>query len=452
MIETLAYAALVLFALRAIVTGDKTVVYVAAFCLPLTVSMPEPLGTISSPVNVIMLAIGLLALFHPKVRRPATDRLPLKIPVVLMILALLVGLAIHGSRELGGETFTLPFWEVCRFTWHWTMPLFLYAWLFRASGPGFVFSRLVNACRLSVMMECAVAVLERAMGANRSSAHLGDDNQAGAYFASASAFFLAQFLMERGARRWIQFGAWIVGMAGLFATLSRGGMAAAALSSTVIALLFLVLEGRRMGTKLIFIVLMVVAAMNFAVLVPSDVKDRVMETFGAASPESATEDDLDISTRQRLEYWQLAGELIHENMLGWGSQSFSDMLLARHGARKTTHNIYLLIAVEQGIQGFLAFLVLIGAVAWSLYHGFRRGPDDYYRMMSLGLLGWWISHLVAHFFLNSFFNPMVIGQFWMLLAGLFAIRADAKRVAEPAPSAQRAPGPIVAAGARRSRA
>jgi O-antigen ligase len=94
--------------------------------------------------------------------------------------------------------------------------------------------------------------------------------------------------------------------------------------------------------------------------------------------------------------------------------------------------VYVSVLVEHGIQGCLALLAMVFGMFVYLRREYVRAETDEKRALALGLMGWWAAHAIAHFFISAFFDVLIIGQFWMLLACLACMESPAPGVGAPA--------------------
>ena len=422
MINAVLYAGFVVAWSHTLLTGKRTILYAIAFLLPLVQALPTPIPTISTPINLMLLGLTGSVFFYPQESRPRAQTLPLKKTILLLVVVLCIGLAIRGMGELLGGEYLLDFTSATKNTYYWCSVFLIYALICRNQGPRFRRDLAVRLVMLSALMEAGVSVLERAGGTGRGSAHFGEPNLAGAYYAAASAFFLAWFLTTSARMRWLYLAAWFVTLGGLFSTLSRGGMIASALANTLVLLIFYVFVRRRSGTKVLFTLLAVLLLANLSILIPQSVKDRVMFTFGGNAPVAdLAEDELDDSTEERLFYVHAAWDLFLEQPLGSGAFTFPQRVYQLKGKAKQSHNVFLQVLVEFGIQGFIAVLIFVFATYGFLWRRFRRATDPFISSLSLGMLGWWTGLVVAHIFLNSFFLLEIIGQFLFMIGCLIAL-------------------------------
>ena len=428
MIGLLLYVILAACALAAPFLGPYPILYVSMFCMPLMQTMPTPLGVLSVPINLTLLGLAIAA----RRERLPTDgvwRLPVRGPVLFLVGTSLIALAIRWSGELEGEIYWVPMLEVVKTCWGTVTGFALYALAFRQlrAAPGLVRQRMVTLCQLSLASEGALTALERLSGAGRATAHLDEPNKAGAFFASGAVFFLVFALFERTRRRWAYLAGACCCMAGLFNSLSRGGMLAAAVASAFVLAVFFTATRGRTGTKVAVILATVLLTANASLFLPQRVIDRVFETFGSESRVGDEDVEIDGSSAERLIFWKAGWEMFKEQPLGYGTTTFPQLQEARTGYGKASHNIYVLILVEQGAQGLLALLVFVVSVLAYLWRTFTRTENDELRCLALALMGWWTAHCLAHFFVNSFFFPQLTGQFWLLLACLGAAASADRR-------------------------
>jgi hypothetical protein len=339
-----------------------------------------------------------------------------------MIGMILIGLAIRGVTQLQGHNFVMPFTEAFKNTWYWITPFVLFWLVYGLVADETEARRVILCAQLSMALECLITIPE-VLQYGRASAHLSEPNQAGTYFASASSFFLASFLMGpgspqvavpgrlgRGDQRGFQF------------TIARRDGRVGS-HRAVVALLFFLNPKTAMATKVFFVALVVFAVANFALFVPAKVVDRVMLTFGGSNVETVDPNKLDVSSEERLLYWSIAIELFKAGPYGYGVFTFPEMMYAYNtqDERKAAHNIYLQVLVELGIQGLIALLILVFSVLLKLFRLYAKGRTLEQRSLALALFGWWLAHSAAHFLVNSFFLVLVTGQFWIMLACLLTM-------------------------------
>ena len=419
MIGLLLYVILAASALAAPFLGPYPLLGIAIFCMPLMQTLPFPLGTISVPINLVLL--GLIIASRKKPPSTAdTWRLPARGPLLFFVGTSLIALATRWYGELQGEIYWVPMLEVVKTSWGALTGFALYALAFRQlrGATRTVRIWMITLCQLSLASEGLLSAIERVRGVGRATAHLDEANKAGAFFASGAVFFLVFALFEHTRRRWAYLAALCCCLAGLFNSLSRGGMLAAVVASALVLAVFFTATRGRTGTKVAVIVVAVLLTVNAGLFLPQRVIDRVSETFGGETRVGDEDVNIDGSSAERLIFWKAGWELFKERPLGYGTTTFPQLQEAKTGYGKASHNIYVLILVEQGAQGIVAFVLFAFAVMAYLWRTFSRNDDGEIRCLALALMGWWTAHLLAHIFINSFFFPQMTGQFWLLLACL----------------------------------
>ena len=420
MIGHLLYVILAASAFVAPFVGPYPVLYASIFCMPMMQTMPFPLGTLSVPINLTLLGLVIAVPREPSVAG-GSWRLPVRGPVVLMVVTSLIGLSIRWfGEQVQGRFYSVDIVEASKVTWGTVTGFVLYALAFRQlrGASEHVRHRLVTLCQLSLASEGAITIVERLRNAGRSTAHLGEPNKAGAFFASGAAFFLAFALFDRTRRRWAYLVAVVLCMSGVFNSLSRGAMLAVAVAVALVLAVFFTATRGRTGTKVAVILLAVLLTAHASLFLPQRVMDRVLQTFGGESSVEGEEIEIDGSSAQRIIFWKAGWELFTEWPLGYGTATFGQLQLSMTGYDKASHNIYVLMLVEQGAQGFVAIVLLVFGVLVYLWRTFARTDDDQIRCLALALMGSWTAHFLAHFFVNSFFSPQITGQFLILLACL----------------------------------
>ena len=134
--------------------------------------------------------------------------------------------------------------------------------------------------------------------------------------------------------------------------------------------------------------------------------------------------DANYAVLERLAHWQAAGEMIRYHP--WTGVGFSNYepaypqyaLMNWPIALGHAHNYYLNVAAELGVPGFLAYLLLWGAIFWQTARALRQ-RSGWKRGLALGLLGAWMHLSVHHLFDNLYVNNthLLIG----VLLGVLAV-------------------------------
>lgn len=161
-------------------------------------------------------------------------------------------------------------------------------------------------------------------------------------------------------------------------------------------------------------------------VLPKGVVERIQMT--------KTEEGVDPSVLARFQLW---GEAIQEIKInpftgvGFGSTQYLGFKTSEgsgYKSRRSLHNGYIEMIVEQGFLGlglFLYIFCLSMKKGWSLY---QQSGDNFMKGLGLGFVGLIIASLVANMFGNrwSYFNLM--GYFWVLLG--LVVKAEQLSVSE----------------------
>jgi O-antigen ligase len=414
-VNTLAYFILVGSCLLGGALGSPVILYVGSLFLPMLQVMPTPVGAISAPVNLLLAGLMASTVTGASKRPATTGSLPLKKSLILMTVVLVSGLLIRAVREQAGSSFLNELADQPIVIWYWVTPFLVYALVWRLATDRTVAWRVVRACELSIVGEGTLTIIERALGIGRATAHIGEANRAGAYFAAGSCFMLARFLTSRGKFKVVYALAWFISMAGMFNSLSRGAMVATAFASFVTVSVFFVKGKGRAGSKVLFVVVLAILLANAVVLIPQSVVDRVNSTFRTGAGEEITADtQLDASAEARLLFWKIAWDNFKMRPMGLGTGTFPTLVEPYWKRPMNAHNIYLQLLTEYGLQGLLGLLVLIGTALGYFYRCFVRWDGTDRSDTALSLLGWWTAHCAAHAFVNPFFLIQGTGQFWIM--------------------------------------
>jgi O-antigen ligase len=206
-------------------------------------------------------------------------------------------------------------------------------------------------------------------------------------------------------------GAAVLCAAGVFFSLSRGGLIALALA--LMASLFV--AGRwRARAVTVTLVALVGAVAYFAAFAPLEARERVTTIEGGSG---------------RSDIWRVGGRMVESNPIGGvGAGNFdvsSVHYLLEPGAilrdefivdtPKVAHNTYLEIVAELGFVGLLLFLSIIAfslRCAVKAARGFAHTGDGEMELLARGLVVAVIGILVADIFISAQFS----NQLWILLA------------------------------------
>ena len=432
----LPYLVLLYACFQASTSRPQWALAMATFFVPMTQALPSPLGPLSAPANIVVLAL-VFAWRGVRAERPWIGPAPLRWRILLMAAFILAGYLhrVYLERSLG-LMYLQPLGEVTGYAKEWVMSYVAYFLALRLAARAEDRLLAWMAALACGAAEGLLAIYERALGIGRATAHLAEPNRAGAFFACASLMLLAAALMLRGRLRWLACGGMVLGLGGLFASLSRGAMLAAGVGILVILAGFYFFVREAAG-KLGVAVVVVLVGINASLLLPARVQDRIMETFGGRSAEAreaGTGEGLDQSADERVVLWSAAIRMMQDRPFGVGFYCFSvevsPYLTRYQDMAKVAHNIYLQVGAELGVPALVALVLLILGIITEAWRAFRRAREPEDVALTLGVLGAWSGLAVAVFFVNPLFAFNLSGQLWILLA--IAIRAgwDAEAAAE----------------------
>ncbi|MGA1791014.1 MAG: O-antigen ligase family protein [bacterium] len=189
----------------------------------------------------------------------------------------------------------------------------------------------------------------------------------------------------------------------LLYTLSRNSWLAA-LGMAMFFILFL------KGKQRMFALLITSAAVLILILyAPGRVRERVSDTFvhqrTSWRQESILGQNLDQSTSARISDWKkgLRDWLQNHFIFGYGVTGYSFMDAQ-----------FIRIAVETGIIGLIAFILLLKAIFKNAWHSYRKVHSPFFKGLSLGYLAGFVGLLVHCIGTNTFIIVRIMEPFWFL--------------------------------------
>ncbi|MDF1498167.1 MAG: O-antigen ligase family protein [Patescibacteria group bacterium] len=125
------------------------------------------------------------------------------------------------------------------------------------------------------------------------------------------------------------------------------------------------------------------------------------------------------SNAERIKNWHQGWEVFSENILtGVGIGNYSIYLYPTIEYRTPVyaHNLYLDIGAEMGIFALIVWLLLIGVTIWQLYKTSKSAEDNFFRALSLGLIGsivWFSFHGI---FDTPIYSPTILAIFMVIIS------------------------------------
>ena len=255
---------------------------------------------------------------------------------------------------------------------------------------------------------------------SRASGTLGHPNSLAMYLATLLPLVLGAALVAASwLRRFLLTGVFLLGVAAMVATLSRGGM----LVGAATIFIFIVVWAKRAGKLGIVSSVMltgVAVAALLLVMLENPIKSRFIE-------------DRYETAHIRLPLMRVAFNMVEHNLwLGVGLNNYSqtadkyDNTVERITSDfpHPVHNMFLLLLAEIGIFGFLAFLcVVFGALkkGWDTSKA-RDGELSVLSLgLTLGLLAMLLHAFVDYFYVSTYFT------FWFIsgaIVGLWHMKGE----------------------------
>lgn len=229
----------------------------------------------------------------------------------------------------------------------------------------------------------------------------------------------------RGKKSW----GWLLGLsfilASLFLTYSRGAYLSAIFQGIILFFFFVKRLDFTVIKKVVFVCVVsyvLVLSANFArdlQFKVVDLSDRI--TF--QGNESST------SVKERYDFWKGAWDLsLEKPFTGWGPFSFRYVYQAREqkdllAIADHPHNVFLKIAMENGIIALSFFLMFLSAVLFKFVFGFNKlksKESQYQSMIVFTAIGGAFAHNMIDYNFNFISNLLLVFVLLAALSSLFA--------------------------------
>jgi len=255
--------------------------------------------------------------------------------------------------------------------------------------------------------EAATAAREFAFGGSwRATGHMGQPNKLGDFLAGYVTI-PAAFMF--GGRYFLYAAAGVaVGLLGLLGAVSRGAILATTLAIGLMAIV----------RRSVWIVIIAAAVVTSPMWLPTKVMDRFASTM---VDEGGGDRELNVEHEGRFELWHMANLMIHDHpFFGVGLNMFDSNLRSYgyQGRRlRSTHNIYLQFAVEQGIPCAVGHVLLLLTLMWISLRVALGHPGPFERIIGLASFGMVAGFAAGSFFGDGFYENNLSGLFF-LMAGI----------------------------------
>jgi len=156
----------------------------------------------------------------------------------------------------------------------------------------------------------------------------------------------------------------------------------------------------------------VVLVLALGVMMPGSVSERLSGTVASdGEPGGQTSDTSAISRRALWEH--AIGIARAHPMAGIGFNTYASLNVL---GLQDTHNYYLKVLVEQGVPGFLLFLVLLWRMLQQGYKLSRMDTNYLFVALGTGFAGCMVAAVVANVFGDRWSYLQEDGYLWILLA------------------------------------
>jgi O-antigen ligase len=158
--------------------------------------------------------------------------------------------------------------------------------------------------------------------------------------------------------------------------------------------------------NLIVIIAVITLSLAWHTLLPRSVVERIEMTTNESN-------ELESSAEKRVQIWKTSMDLFKANYvsgIGFGTFPYLGFTLG------DTHNLYVKILLEQGVVGFLIFLIMILVAlfnGWKLYINAR---DDFLKGLGFGFVMCTISLLISNFFGDRWTYVPLGAYYWVFMA------------------------------------
>lgn len=226
-------------------------------------------------------------------------------------------------------------------------------------------------------------------------------NHFAAFIAYCWAAFLGFFFFDiNKKRKWIFLSTVVFALHPLFFAYSRGAYLA-----TLGAITFYGIIKKRSLLIVVAVIILV-----WQIILPKSVVDRIMMT----KTESG---ELESSASHRLILWNHAMGLLEQNPIfgaGFGAFGFT---VPEEEILSDTHNFYVKILCEQGLIGFILFLMLFYKAFRSGWQLFKIGKTHFHQGLGFGFMGTVIASMITNMF-GDRWSYFVLGSYFWIFWGL----------------------------------
>ena len=399
----------------------QILLYALAAYLPFAKQLHFRFGPVSDIVNLTNLLI-LMVLYLWKQNK---FELPGKLKpfsffeICFMVFLGLILLSILGGFLLGPNYLASALLQCYT---SWGIPFILFLMFKNISGTREMIKNLILIIIAVTTLVAGMASLEYLLTGERVGGVFDHANLLSSFFSYYMFLPIAFFILEfQNKSYWLFMVSFLILSRGIMVAFSRGGYAAFAASTYVLAFF------RNKWFFVLLLALSVIVVTN-PVLLPPGVRYRLGKTFEKNKMKNGntyyTEEKLDRSSADRLEIWKGAIQMIKDNPLtGVGYTRF--MKKIEHywyaGISFEPHNTFLWLGAELGVPAALLFIVMIIALGFKSFLAYTLGADILDRGLGLGFLACIAGFIVSNLYAPRLDYPEVGGYFWMLAGLLYRL-------------------------------
>ena len=235
-------------------------------------------------------------------------------------------------------------------------------------------------------------------------------NELAAFYNQYTIILMALFLSMRRSLGKLALGALI--WANIYCVLFLFSRAAYAASAVGMFVLFAV-------RKKILLIPLLIVIICWNVLLPVRVQERINMTTNAFG-------ELDESAANRLLVWERAVEIFQNNpIMGIGYGVFTRF---EDDLNLDTHNIYLKILTEQGLIGFVIFLLLMIVFFFRGIKLYRQGDDELSRALGIGFACAIVMLMINNMFGDRWTYLELSSYLWIFAGLVEALNLKASQV------------------------
>lgn len=402
------YVTGILFILKAVTGDGRWALLLLTFIIPLRNVIDKiqafPMGSHIIDILIAIILVGLIFFLAAQKNQsfaPSTLNTILPILLIYMFISLLIG----GNYLYG--SFHIDFFEDRAKDWKnfCFMPLLFFItlnymtekkWIYRVLIVMAFAMIIMEYYTLSQIREYSLVSREKINGTFE---FLGT-NEAAAFFNEFTIVLIGiTFFIKKRLIKWSLISMICINIFCILSLYSRG-----AYLGFFAGMFFLCLFKNRK-----FLIPLILVGVFWQSVLPVTVVDRIKQTTNENG-------QLDNSSKTRIVVWKQSLEMFKKSpLMGLGFGVFRSLGMDLGD----THNIYVKYLVEQGLIGFIIFLIVLFCFLRMGYVLYKKGEDDLSQGMGLGLMACVVVLMVNNFF-GDRWSYLELSAYLWIFAGLVA--------------------------------